>query len=55
MIKERKRKLFDQSQEVIRRWFAINTIRLIRPYVESAGRYYLRLKLKFQEKSTHWY
>lgn len=50
MIKERKRKLFDQSQEVIRRWLAINTIRLIRPYVESAGRYYLRLKLKSQEK-----
>lgn len=50
MSRGQKRKLFNQPQAVINRWFAIKTIRIIRPYVESAARLFLRIKLVIQER-----
>ena len=50
MSKRQKRKLFDQSQLIINRWFAIKTIRIIRSYVESTIRLIFRMKLIFQER-----
>lgn len=45
-----KRKLFDQSPKVVRRWFMIKTIRNTRPYIEGAVRYCLRIKLVIRER-----
>ena len=45
-----KRKLFDQPQEVINRWFRIKAIKITRPYIEVIARYYLRIKLKISER-----
>lgn len=45
-----KRKLFDQSPEVIRRWYAIKAIRGFRPYIERIVRYCLRIKLVVCER-----
>jgi hypothetical protein len=45
-----KRKLFDQPQEVINRWFSIKMIRISRPYVEGVLRFYLRIKLHIGER-----
>lgn len=50
MTKSQKRKLFDQPQPVINRWFAIKAIRISRPYVEGTVRLFLRVKLIFQER-----
>lgn len=46
----KKRKLLDQPQPIINRWFAIKTIRISRFYIESAFRRILRIKLFFQER-----
>src|SRR5688572_28300061 len=46
----KKRKLFDQSPQVVRRWFAIKAIRTFRPYIECTVRYYLRIKLVIRER-----
>jgi len=48
--KEHKRKLLDQPQHVINRWFAIKAIRICRPYIEWMLRVYLRVRLTFQER-----
>jgi hypothetical protein len=48
--KGHKRKLFDQPQNVINRWFAIKAIRISRPYIEGALRVFLRVRLSFQER-----
>jgi hypothetical protein len=45
-----KRKLFDQPQEVITRWFAIKTIRIFRPYIEGISRFYLRINLQISDR-----
>lgn len=45
-----KRKLFDQPQEVINRWFRIKAIKITRPYIAGIARYYLRIKLKISER-----
>jgi len=45
-----KRKLFDQPQDVINRWFSIKAIRITRPYIEEVSRLYLRLKLQISER-----
>lgn len=45
-----KRKLFDQPQEVINRWFSIKAIRISRPYIEGFSRFYLRIKLRIGER-----
>src|SRR5690554_6368302 len=46
MSKKVKRKLFDQPQEVINRWFAIKAIRITRPYTELPYLFRLRVTLK---------
>ncbi|WP_339456406.1 hypothetical protein [Pseudomonas sp. EA_65y_Pfl1_P120] len=46
----KKRKLFDQPPQVVRRWFAIKAIRNFRPYIEGSIRYCLRVKLMIREK-----
>jgi hypothetical protein len=48
--RKQKRKLLEQPQSVINRWFSIKAIHIIRPHVERALRLYLRIKLTFQEK-----
>jgi len=50
MPKKNKRKLLDQPQEVVNRWFAFKIIRISRPYIEGAMRQYLRLKLQIGER-----
>jgi hypothetical protein len=45
-----KRKLFDQPQEVINRWFSIKAVRISRPYIEGVSRFYLRIKLQIGER-----
>ncbi|UVE16636.1 hypothetical protein NVV93_13625 [Pseudomonas sp. LS44] len=50
MPRKQKRKLLEQPQPVINRWFAIKAIRISRPYVESTLRVYLRAKLTYQER-----
>ncbi len=46
----KKRKLLEQPQPVINRWFSIKAIRITRPYIERTLRLYLRIKLTFQER-----
>jgi len=46
MSKKVERKLFDQPQEVINRWFAIKAIRITRPYIERLYLFRLRVTLK---------
>lgn len=48
--KSNKRRFFDQPQPVIRRWVAINALRISRPYIERIFRYYLRIKLIILER-----
>lgn len=50
MPKGNKRKLLDQPQHVINRWFSIKAIRICRPYIEGVMRVYLRVRLVFQER-----
>lgn len=50
MPESRKRKLFDQPQKVINRWFKIKAIKISKPYIESITRFYLRIKLKVSER-----
>ncbi|MCU7846178.1 MAG: hypothetical protein KZQ93_20265 [Candidatus Thiodiazotropha sp. (ex Monitilora ramsayi)] len=50
MPESSKRKLFDQPQEVINRWFRIKVIKITRPYIEGIARRYLRIKLKVSER-----
>jgi hypothetical protein len=50
VIRVQKKKLFDQPQKVINRWFAIKAIRICRPYIENALRLYLRIKLTLRER-----
>lgn len=50
MPESSKRKLFDQPQEVINRWFSIKAIRVSRPYIEGASRFYLGIKLQISER-----
>ncbi|MFT6915718.1 MAG: hypothetical protein ACJAWL_002028 [Motiliproteus sp.] len=45
-----KRKLSDQPQEVINRWFALKAIRISRPYIEGLTRFSLRVKLQIGER-----
>lgn len=48
--RKQKRKLLEQPQPVINRWFSIKAIRISRPYIERTLRAYLRIKLTFQER-----
>jgi hypothetical protein len=47
---KQKRKLLEQPQPVINRWFALKAIRFTRPYIENTVRLYLRVKLTLQER-----
>ena len=50
LTKDAKRKLFEQPQLVVNRWFRMKAIRITRSYVEGFFRVYLRLKLRLQER-----
>ncbi|EGH08605.1 MULTISPECIES: hypothetical protein [Pseudomonas syringae group] len=45
-----KKKLLDQPPQILRRWFAIKIIRGLRPHIEGAARYFLRIKLVIRER-----
>lgn len=48
MLKRNKRRLFDQPQSVINRWFSIQIIRKTRPCIEGTFRIFLRVRLQIQ-------
>jgi len=50
MIKKEKKKLLDQPQHIIQRWFAIKTIRVFRPFIEGIFLLKLRVTLTYQER-----
>jgi hypothetical protein len=53
MKNKSKRKLLDQPQEVINRWVAIKTIRLLRPHIERIFLFKLRITLKWRERKRN--
>ncbi|CAI2797556.1 MULTISPECIES: hypothetical protein [Pseudomonas fluorescens group] len=46
----KKRELFDQPPQVVRRWLSIKAIRIFRPYIEGVLRHCLRIKLVIRER-----